>query len=192
MVVNPMASADTIVAEINPAFLLKGTNKLVLTAIDEPAERDDFTGTDIVYDAIALEQNPDAHFDKGRVAVEVTPTIFYVRKGEGVTELVDVLVRCNQALASGQLTLKLGAQTFTQKLSADREFGEEVAEFAVPDFPQNTPAEVTAKNRRQDAALSLHGQSREEVAAVRCPSRAPGCGVLGLPSEGQRGAEPRA
>ena len=145
MVVNPTASADTIVAEINPAFLLKGTNKLVLTAIDEPAERDDFTGTGIVYDALALEQNPDARFDKSRVAVEVTPTIFYVRKGEGLTELVDVLVRSNQALASGQLTLKLGTQTFTEKLSADREFGEEVAEFAVPDFSPNTPVEVTTK-----------------------------------------------
>lgn len=145
MVVNPIASADTIVAEINPAFLLKGTNKLVLTAIDEPAERDDFTSGGLFYDAIALEQNPDARFDKSRVTVEVTPTVFYERKGEGLTEWVDVLVRSNQALASGQLTLKLGKQTFTQKLSADREFGEEVAEFAVPDFSPNTPAEVAAK-----------------------------------------------
>jgi hypothetical protein len=145
MVVNPIASADTIIAEINPAFLLKGTNKLVLTAIDEPAERDNFTSGGLFYDAIALEQNPDARFDKGRVNVEVTPTVFYLRKGEGLTELVDVQVRSNQALASGQLTLKLGAQTYTQKLSADREFGEEVAEFAVPDFPPNTPAEVAVK-----------------------------------------------
>jgi hypothetical protein len=145
MVVNPTASADTISAEINPAFLLKGTNKLVLTAIDEPAERDDFTSSALFYDAIALEHNPNAQFEKGRVTAEVTPTVFYVRKGEGLTEWVDVLVRSNQALASGQLALKLGTQTFTQKLSADREFGEEVAEFAVPDFPPNTPAEVTAK-----------------------------------------------
>jgi hypothetical protein len=145
MVVNPIASADTILAEINPAFLLKGTNKLVLTAINEPAERDDFTSDGLFYDAIALEQNPDARIEKGRVAVDVTPTIFYLRKGEGLAELVDVLVRSNQALASGQLTLKLGAQTFSKKLSADREFGEEVAEFAVPDFSPNTSAEVTVR-----------------------------------------------
>ena len=66
LVVNPIASSDTIVAEIDPAFLFKGTNKLVLTAIDEPAERDNFTNGGILYDAIALEQNPDARFNKGR------------------------------------------------------------------------------------------------------------------------------
>ena len=145
LVVNPTAAADTIVAEINPLFLRKGTNKLVLTAIDEPAERDDFTGSGIFYDAIALQQDADAHFHTAQVSADVTPTVFYQRRGDGLVELVDVLVRSNQAFGSGHLTLKLGKQSFSQALSADREFGEQVAEFSIPEFPLNTPAEVTTK-----------------------------------------------
>jgi hypothetical protein len=145
LVVNPIASVDTISAEINPAFLIRGTNKLVLTAIDEPRDRDNSTGGGILYDAIALDHNPDATFDKGKVAVEVTPTVFYLPKGDGLTEYVDVGVRCNQSLAHGQLTLKLGSQEFTKQLSPDRDFGEEVAEFAVPEFSAGTAAEVTAR-----------------------------------------------
>ena len=131
--------------KINPAFLLKGTNKLVLTAIDEPADRDNSTGGGIFYDAIALEHDPDASFAAGKVNVDVTPTVFYIPNGEGLAEYVDVLVRSNQTLAQGQLTLKLGKQTFTRQLSAGGDFGEEVAEFAVPEFPAGTAAEVIAR-----------------------------------------------
>ena len=145
LVVSPTAAADTVVAEINPDFLLKGTNNLVLTAIDGSAERDDFTSGGLYYDAIAMEHDSSARFNKGFVKIDVTPTVFYVRKEEGLTELVDVLVRSNQPFAPGQLTLRLGKQTFTQKLSADHEFGEDVAEFAVPEFAPNTLAAVTAK-----------------------------------------------
>jgi hypothetical protein len=145
MVVNPIASADTIVAEINPAFLQKGTNKLVLTALDTSAERDNLTSDGLIYDALALELNPSAHFEKSRLAAEVTPTVFYFRKGEGLKELVDVQVRSNQSFASGQVTLKLGKETYTQKLNPDQEFGEEVVEFPVPEFPPQTTAEVSVR-----------------------------------------------
>jgi hypothetical protein len=145
MVVSPIASADTITAEIPPAFLAKGTNRLVLTALDEPAERDDVTGSGIFYDAIELARDPNATFSKGKVTVEVDPTVFYQQKGDALTELVDVYVRSNQSLAHGQLTLKLGKQKFTQELSSKRDFGEDMAEFAVPEFSSSTTAEVTTK-----------------------------------------------
>jgi hypothetical protein len=145
MVVSPIASADMITAEIPPAFLVKGTNKLVLTALDEPAKRDDVTGSGIFYDAIELAQDPKATFSKGKVTVEVNPTVFYQRKGDALSELVDVYVSSNQSLAHGQLTLKLGNQKFTQELSSHRDFGEDMAEFAVPEFTPGTNAEVIAK-----------------------------------------------
>lgn len=144
LVVNPIASADTIVAEINPAFLVKGTNQLTLTAIDASAERDNFTNGGLFYDAIAMEQNPDSRFNPGLVSAGVTPTIFYVRKGDGLAELVDVTVHSNRSLAGGELTLKIGTQSFTQRL-ADRDFGENMAEFAVPEFSADVAAEVAAR-----------------------------------------------
>jgi hypothetical protein len=139
------ASAGTITAEIPPAFLARGTNKLVLTAIDEPAERDDVTGSGIFYDAIELAQDPKATFSKGKVTVQVDPTVFYQQKGDALTELVDVYVSSNQALARGQLTLKLGNRKFTQEFSSKRDFGEAMAEFAVPEFSASTTAEVTVR-----------------------------------------------
>ena len=98
LVVNPIAASDTILAEINPAFLVKGPNKLVLTAVVEPGEGDHPSYGGIYYDAIALEHNSDARFNPGLVSAEVTPTIFYEHKGDGLAELVDVAVRSNRSL----------------------------------------------------------------------------------------------
>ncbi|MCL5005093.1 MAG: polysaccharide lyase family protein [Acidobacteria bacterium] len=145
MVVSPIASADTIIAEIPSAFLAKGANTLVLTAIDEPGNRDDVTGSGITYDAIELAWNADATFDKKKVTVEVNPTIFYQQKGDTLTELVDIYVTSNRSLENGRVTLKLGRQEFTRELSSKREFGEELVEFAVPEFSPGTNAEVITK-----------------------------------------------
>ncbi|HUZ47220.1 MAG TPA: polysaccharide lyase family protein [Terriglobia bacterium] len=142
IVVGPIGSADTIIAEIPPAFLRKGTNKLVLTAIDEPAKRDDVTWSGIYYDAIALVVDRKAAFHKNRISVEADPTVFYRQSGEALVELVDVYVRSNRPLERGQVILKLGGREFTHEVSSPREFGEVRAEFAVPEFAPNTAAEV--------------------------------------------------
>jgi len=144
-VVGPIGSANTIIAEIPPAFLAKGTNKLVLTAMDEPAERDDVTGSGIFYDAIELALDRNATFSKNKVTVEIDPTVFYRQSGDALTELVDIYVRSNQPLEHGHVTLKLGGQEFTRELSSKRDFGEDRAEFAVPEFAPGTTAEVTTK-----------------------------------------------
>jgi alpha-mannosidase len=145
MVVSPIASADTITAEIPPAFLQKGTNKLVLTAIDEPAERDNVTNSGIFYDAIELDQDLEGAFRKNKVTADVVPTIFYENKGDALTELVDVYVTSNQPFAHGQVVLELGNQKFTKEFSSDRDFGEELAEFSVPEFAAGSAGEVTTR-----------------------------------------------
>ena len=145
MVVSPIASEDTIIAEINPAYLEKGTNKLVLTAIDELPGRDDVTGSGIFYDALELNLDAKAVFNKSKVTAEVAPTVFHEQKGEALTELVDVHVTSNQPFAHGQLTLKFGNQKFSKELSSQRDFGEAMAEFAVPEFAPGTAGEATTR-----------------------------------------------
>ena len=145
MVVSPIGAADTITAEIPPGFLEKGTNKLVLTAIDEPATRDDATGSGILYDAIELDQDPNGTFRNAVVTAEVVPTVFYQRQGQGLAELVDVYVRRNEPSPHGQVTLELGGQKYTHDLSSDRDFGEDRIEFAVPEFTTRTPARIDMK-----------------------------------------------
>ena len=76
----PEYSADTITLDLPTSFLKKGTNELVLTALDEPAERDDVTNSRLTYDALELEHDPDRKFSSGEVTVQALPTIYYQRK----------------------------------------------------------------------------------------------------------------
>jgi hypothetical protein len=147
----PAYSADTIAVDLPTNFLKKGTNELVLTAIDEPAERDDVTNPGLFYDALELEQDPDRKFSSGEATVQALPTIFYERKDDKLLELVDVYIRHNSASKGGQAVLSVGKEKFTAKLSPAWDFGEQLVEFAVPEFAAGTKGEVS---------VSLGGRTR--------------------------------
>ena len=147
----PAYSAGTIAVDLPTNSLKKGTNELVLTAMDEPAERDDVTNSGLTYDALELEQDPDRKFSSGEVTVQALPTIYYQRKEDKLFELVDVYIRHNSPSKGGQVVLSVGKEKFTEKLSPDWDFGEQLVELAVPEFAPGTKGEV---------AVSLGGHSR--------------------------------
>jgi hypothetical protein len=135
----PIYSYGTIVAEFPAQFLVKGTNSLVLTAIDEPAERDDSQSAGIgnsglAYDALELDNDPAAKYAANRLTAEVVPTIFYKSRNGQLVELVDVFLRAGGRLAKGQVTLTLGKEKSLQEFESDREFGEYRVEVEVPEF----------------------------------------------------------
>jgi alpha-mannosidase len=138
----PNYSADTIVADFPAEFLHAGTNELVLTAKDDSAERDDATGSGLYYDALELDQDATAKLSPADLKVQVVPTVFYVQKEGRLAELVDVYIRHNCPSAGGQATLIIGKGIYTAKLSPDCDFGEQLVEFAVPDFSSATKAVV--------------------------------------------------
>ncbi|HUY13797.1 MAG TPA: polysaccharide lyase family protein [Terriglobia bacterium] len=142
---------DVVPVELPSKFMRAGTNKLVLTAVDEPSQRDDINNPGITYDALELDQNPEGKFISTEVTAQVQPTIFYQRKGGQLTELVDVLVHHNSPARNGHVTLVVGKQRFTQPLLLDSDFGEQRVEFAVPEFTSGTHAVIIT---------SLHGPSR--------------------------------
>ncbi len=144
MVTLPIAAADTITLDLPTKLLQKGTNKLTLTAVDEtPAETDE-THSIITYDAIELTHDAAAKFPANAITAETVPTIFYVRQGQGLAELVDVYVRHNSAMEQGEVTLKAAGKQFHQSLSGG-EFGEQKVEFSVPEFTTPLKGEVTVK-----------------------------------------------
>ena len=147
----PAYSASTIAVDLPTDSLKKGTNELVLTALDEPAERDDVTNSGLTYDALELEQDPDRKFSPGEVTVQALPAIYYQRKEDKLFELVDVYIRHNSPSKGGEVVLSVGKEKFTQKLSPDWDFGEQLVELAVPEFAPGTKGEV---------AVSLGGHSR--------------------------------
>ena len=147
----PAYSADTIAVDLPTSSLKEGTNELVLTAIDDPPERDDVTNPGLFYDALELDQDPDGKFSSAEVTVQALPTIFYVRKEDKLLELVDVYIRHSFPVKDGQVVLNVGKEKFTEKLSSGWDFGEQLVEFAVPEFGPGTKGEV---------AVNLGGHSR--------------------------------
>jgi alpha-mannosidase len=142
---------DTVKVELPVRFLRSGTNRLVLTAVDEPNQRDDASNPGIVYDALELDQDPQEKFDSGKITAQVQPTVFYQNKDNQLTEIVDVFVDHNAPSNQGRVVLAVAHQKFTQSLSPDRDFGEQRVEFAVPEFSSSTSAELT---------VTLRGHSR--------------------------------
>lgn len=145
----PNYSAGTITADLPTKFLRQGTNKLVLTANDSPTERDDSTDSGLYYDALELDQDPEAKYSPSQLAVEVKPTIFYVRKDDGLAELVDVYVRQNSPILQGKVMLprRHGFGLETAKLDPQWEFGEQMVEFAIPEFPAGTKSLVRVEGK---------------------------------------------
>jgi alpha-mannosidase len=144
MVTLPIAAVDTITFDLPTKLLQKGTNKLTLTAGDESTAENEETHSIVTYDAIELDHDAAGKFPANAITAETEPTIFYVRQGEGLSELVDVYVRYNSAVERGQVTLALGGKEIHQPLSA-KEFGEQKVEFSVPEFTTPLNGAVTVK-----------------------------------------------
>ena len=120
----------------------KGTNRLVLTAVDEPTGEENEGHSAIAYDALELDHDPAGKYPAHAITAEAAPTIFYVRQGESLRELVDVYVRQNSAVEQGQVTLEVGGHQYHQPLSG-KEFGEQRVEFSVPEFTTSVNGTVT-------------------------------------------------
>lgn len=144
----PNYSVDTITAELPTKFLHSGTNELVLTAIDDLALPDDTTDwplSGIYYDALELEHDSQARYSPNELAVDVQPTIFFLQKGDGLQELVDIYVRHCSASPGGDVVLSLGKAKYTAKLASGWDFGEQMVEVAVPEFHASINGEITVQ-----------------------------------------------
>jgi hypothetical protein len=144
MVVSPIAAADTIAFDFPARFLRKGTNRLVLTAVDGPATGDSDVHSVITYDALELDQDPSKKYLSAKVTAEAVPTIFYVRHGDAVAELIDIYLRHNAAVRHGEVSLIVGTDKYSEELSR-REFGEQMVEFSISEFTSAVRGDLTVK-----------------------------------------------
>ena len=146
----PDYSTAQVQCELPARFLLNGPNKLVLTALDAPGQRDDtqpsgFTwpGTSgIVYDALSLEHDARAQESAAAVIALLQPSIYYKRNGGGLVEQADLYVRLGQRFSGSLATLALGGRKFSQNLSSGRDFGEERLEFEIPESVSSGAGEI--------------------------------------------------
>lgn len=152
MVTLPRGGEDTITVDFPAQFLHQGSNRITLTAIDQPMNKADKTRSIVAYDAIELDNDAEGSFAPNAITTEVEPTIYYHRQGtgsgagseNGLAEEVTVYLRSNAAIDHGQLTLTVGKNQFNQPLIAS-EFGEQRLDFMVPEFPASTSGSVLVK-----------------------------------------------
>jgi alpha-mannosidase len=135
--------SDLIRVALPNSFLIAGTNKLVLTAIDEPAGRDDVSNTGIVYDALALDDDSTRKFQPSAISANITPTVFYRRTAASLTEQIDILVHQNRRIAQGGVKVTVNGRRAGGPLASNIEFGEQLILLNVPEFPAPTTAQLT-------------------------------------------------
>ena len=140
---------------IPAAWLRTGENTLLLTATDQPATPQNSLGdiapgiSGLVYDALALEQNPEESYASGKLAAVAEATIFFRQKKDGLSEVVRACVEAHRGGAlPAQIELKWGGQTATQPLHfAGAEFGESCAQFDVPEWKGRLQATLDVGGR---------------------------------------------
>src|SRR5579863_7339899 len=95
----PQYSYQKLTIELPTSALRSGENRLILTCVDDPPERDDSNGTvgigdsGIFYDALRLSQDAQAKFLPGNIQANVSPTVFYKSAGGSMTEVVEAIAR---------------------------------------------------------------------------------------------------
>jgi alpha-mannosidase len=137
---SPTYTSGTITVELPTQFLRQGANKLVLTAIDEPAERDDSVpppgrlgASGFFYDAVRLEHDIGKEYRRSDLAAKIVPTIFYKGSSERLSEIVELTVRFNECPRQGTIQYTTGNFSATQQFNPERDFGEQKVEFEVPE-----------------------------------------------------------
>ena len=85
----PQTSVDEKTIAIPPAWLRKGENAFILTAMDDPATAQNSLGaiapghTGLIYDALELIQDNAERYKVDAFAAQIEPTIFYREYGSG-------------------------------------------------------------------------------------------------------------
>lgn len=145
----PQTSTDSKIIAIPAEWMKRGANELILTALDDPDEKQNTLGaiapghTGIVYDALELTQAPSEHYDPTSFAAVVEPTIFYQNQTKDtLNEIVYVFTAFGHIPSNGKLELSIGDKTLTQMVKQSEEFGEQKFEFLVPEWAGKTSAMV--------------------------------------------------
>ncbi|HZP02377.1 MAG TPA: polysaccharide lyase family protein [Terriglobia bacterium] len=145
----PQTSADEKTIAIPAAWLHRGENRFLLTALDDPAGAQNSFGaiapghTGLVYDALELTQDPEAHYNEQAFTARIEPTIFYRALPGGTVEIVDVFLQAGRLEETGNVELTIGSTSFEKQFSTASSFGELRLSFAVPEWYGVAPASVS-------------------------------------------------
>jgi alpha-mannosidase len=144
----PQTSADEKTIAMPAAWFTQGENRLVLTALDDPATVETSLGsiatghTGLVYDALQLTQDTAAN-QSAEVRASLIPSIFYRETAAGLVEVVEAIADFADMPREGQAELVVGGRKSRQSFQSSQSFGEQRLEFEVPEWSGTTRAQLT-------------------------------------------------
>ncbi|HYG99037.1 MAG TPA: polysaccharide lyase family protein [Terriglobales bacterium] len=153
----PQTSSDTKIIDIPASWFKQGENKIVLTALDDPAKAENVLGSiapgqsGIVYDALELSHDASARYDERSVKVSATPTLFFRKGAGGLSEVVEVIASFNSAARRVSIKLTANGKTQARNVSVNVAFGEVRSEIEMPEWSGTTAG---------DLELTIDGRSR--------------------------------
>ncbi len=162
----PQTSIHSKVVEIPAQWMKAGENTIVLTALDDPAEKQTSLGaiapghTGLMYDALEMSNDPTGRYDPDAFTARIEPTIFYRKSADGLHEVVDVFTSFSSVPSKGELELAIAGKHFRKELPADEgeQFGEKKVAFSIPEWSGDLPVTLTlsgsGKPRTIQAKLS--------------------------------------
>ncbi len=166
----PQTSVDDKTISIPAAWLRKGENTFVLTALDNPATPQNSLGaiapghTGLIYDALEFVQDDAAQYDVNAFAAQIEPTIFYRDTQVGMVELVDVFLSASALPRDETLELRVADHSFSRPFSTTNEFGEDRLEFEVPEW--TGAAEATVRIGKLSASATVEPAKKWTIALI--------------------------
>jgi hypothetical protein len=143
----PHYAKSILECELPRGFLIAGLNRLSLTPVDEPGDRDDVRpsgyawpgNSGVVYDALSLEWTDPAARSAGTpLEALVSPAIFYKIRDGQLLEEVDAFVGVDGPAVSKVAEFEMEGKKYSRKMDANLEFGEQRLTFEVPEFAPGT------------------------------------------------------
>ncbi len=159
----PQTSTATKSVKFPAAWLLQGENKLVLTALDEPAAVQNSLGsialghTGVIYDALRMTQSRNEKSSESRLDASLSPTIFYRENAGVAAELVEALLSFSGGPIKGSATLGVAGGSDSQTFDCAGEFGDCRIEFAIPEWSgtKSGSLKIQSNNGTKEMASQL-------------------------------------
>ena len=152
---DPHESDSTLEIQIPSAFLKAGMNTITLTCVaDPPPTPGEEKSSEIVYDALSLEQDSAREPHSQEMSVDVKPTIFYQQTNAGLAEIVDCYLRSDRPWKAGSAELEVNGNRYGAKLAGGAEFGEQRVSFAVREWTGASNGKLRAQGRSWNVSLT--------------------------------------
>lgn len=166
----PQTSIDEKTISIPAAWLRKGENAFVLTAMDDPATPQNSLGaiapghTGLIYDALELVQDDAAQYDESAFTARIEPTIFYRESKSNMVEVVDVFISASMLRRNDSVQLRIAGHSLSDLLTTTNDFGEARLEFDVPEWAG--AADATVRTGKFAASTTIEPAKKWTIALI--------------------------